>query len=204
MAKTMTPSKFATGPQIDKAVANYRALLEKHSGEFDVEAVQTVLGQSELAGEQFAVFRRRVEAVSDMIARMVPNMNPSLTPQQVLDATGRKQYVDHNVVVAMPRAGLLYDPHVYFFKVGRYVSDAELEKEYELRGLKAAAPDIVAQVNTDDASFADEHPNGTHWKDVNDQWCYAAFDRWDDERDVHVDRHDDGWDARWWFAGCRK
>ena|SRR3989339_835073 len=50
---------------IDKTVANYRALLEKHFGEFDAEALQTVLRQPELATEQFDVFRRLVEAVSN-------------------------------------------------------------------------------------------------------------------------------------------
>jgi hypothetical protein len=65
MTKIVTPSaeqKKATASQIDKAVGNYRALLEKHAPDFGAEAVQVVLGQSELAGEQFAVFRRRVEA----------------------------------------------------------------------------------------------------------------------------------------------
>jgi hypothetical protein len=62
MAKTMTPSKTMTDGQIAKAVANYRALLEKHAGEFDSNVVQIVLGQSQLADEQFSVFRRLVEA----------------------------------------------------------------------------------------------------------------------------------------------
>lgn len=59
--KTMTPS--TTGPQIDKAVANYRAMLEKFAPQFPADAVQKVLGQSELADEQFKVFRRRIEAL---------------------------------------------------------------------------------------------------------------------------------------------
>ena len=72
MAKeTMTPSKAMTDGQIAKAVANYRALLEKYAGEFDSKAVQTVLGQSQLADEQFSVFRRRVESISEMIVREV-------------------------------------------------------------------------------------------------------------------------------------
>jgi hypothetical protein len=51
MTKIMTPSKLTTDGQIDKAIANYRVLLEKHRKEFNAEAVQIVLGQSELAGE---------------------------------------------------------------------------------------------------------------------------------------------------------
>lgn len=61
----MTPSKMTKG-QIDKAVANYRAMLEKHSDDFNSEAVQTVLGQSELAEEQFGIFRKRVEVFSTL------------------------------------------------------------------------------------------------------------------------------------------
>ena len=83
MAETMTPSagsKTTTDGQIVKAVATYRALLEKHRQEFDSEAAQTVLGQAELASEMLAVVRKRVEAV----------MNPVLRPlarDLVLDPT---------------------------------------------------------------------------------------------------------------------
>lgn len=207
MAKTMTPSagsskKKTTAGQIDKAVANYRALLEKHSGEFDTEAVQTVLGQSELAGEQLAVFRHRVEAVSNLIVRRV-KVNRSRTPQVVLEATGRKLYVNDNVVATMPH-GEGEETDVYFFKVSRYLSDAALEKEYELWGLKPADPYSQAAVNEDDSSFADDHPNGTHWQDADGQWCYAAFRRWLGGRSVVVRRLDDVWSDGWWFAGLRK
>jgi hypothetical protein len=206
MTKIMTPSaeeKKMTDKQINKAVSNYRALLEKHSPEFATEPTQTVLGMTELAGEMFDLFRKRVEAISNMIVRQA-GVNMSLTPQQVLDATGRRQYTDAKVVATMPRFGLLEDQRVYFFKLGRYVSDAELEKEYELRGLKAAKPDHVAQVNADDPAFADEHPNGTHWQDAEGKWCFAAFDHWLEERRVDVDCDDVGWDDGWWFAGVRK
>jgi hypothetical protein len=104
----------------------------------------------------------------------------------------------------MPRCGLLDDRRIYFFNLGRYVSDSELEKEYELRGLKAAEPELVAQVNTDDPAFADEHPNGTHWQDAKGNWCFATFRRWYGARGVRVLRHDNDWDVSWWFAGVRK
>jgi hypothetical protein len=42
--------------------------------------------------------------------------------------------------------------------------------------------------NAADPAFADEYPNGTHWKNVYDKYCFAAFDRWDDERRVFVNR----------------
>ena len=205
MAQTMTPSaesKTATVGQIDKAVANYRALLEKHGREFNSEAVQLVLGQPELADEQFAVFRRRVKAVSNMIVRRV-KVNRGRAPQEMLDATGRKQYTNREVVDNMPR-GEGEEVEVFFFNVGLYLSDDELEKEYELRGLKSADPYATAAVNEADPSFADEHPNGCHWKDANGRWNCTAFYRWDDERCVLVDRRAYDWDDDWWFAGARK
>ena len=30
-----------------------------------------------------------------------------------------------------------------------------------------------------------------------------AFNRWNDERNVNVNRNDNDWDDHWWFAGFR-
>ena len=201
----MTPSaesKKMTAGQINKAVANYRALLEKHSCEFNSETVQSVLGQPELADEMLVVFRKRVGAISNVIVRRV-HVNRSMDSQGVLDATGRTQYTNPEVMKDLPR-GDGEDKEVFFFKLGRYVSDAELDEEYELRGLKSD-PYAQAQANTDGHTFADGHPNGCHWKDANGRWCFIAFDRWfDGERSVVVHRGDCGWHGCWWFAGVRK
>lgn len=208
MTEIMTPSAKTTElGQIDKAVANYRDLLEKHSGEFDAEAVQTVLDQSELAGEQFAVFRRRVEAISNMIVRKVP-VNRTRTPQVAISATGRKQYTRDTVVAGMPK-GEGDEVEVGFFKLdlskrNGCISDDDLEKEFELRGFKPADPYSVAIINEADPAFADEHPNATHWKDSEGKWCFAAFDLWYGDRKVSVYRSDNDWNAYWWFAGVRK
>src|SRR3989339_41723 len=32
---------------------------------------------------------------------------------------------------------------------------------------------------------------------------YATFNRWDDERNVNVNRNDNDWNDNWWFAGVR-
>ena len=207
MTQIMTPSKPTTAGQIDKAVANYRALLEKHAREFNTEAVQTVLGQSELADEQFSVFRRRVETVSDLIVRRV-KVNRGRTPQEVLDATHRKQYTDRKVVDSMPK-GEGDEVEVVFFKLdlsarNGHISDDDLDKEFELRGLKPADPYSVAAVNVADPAFADEMPHGTHWKNADGKWCFASFGRWGDAREVYVDRHVGDWFGDWWFAGLRK
>lgn len=93
---------------------------------------------------------------------------------------------------------------VIFFKPGRSVSDVDLDKEYALRGLVPADPYALAAVNEADPAFADEHPNGTHWKDADGNWCYTAFNRWNDGRFVDVCRDVRGWFAYWWFAGLRK
>lgn len=207
MTTIMTPSKTTTVGQIDKAVANYRAILEKHSGEFNTDAVQEVLGQSELAGEQFAVFRRRVEAVSNLIVRKA-KVNRGRSQHEAIEATGRAQYTDRKVVDSMPK-GEGDEVEVVFFEPdlsqrNGFISDDDLEKEFELRGLKPADPISVAAVNEADPAFADEKPHGTHWKDAKGNWCYAAFRRWHGERWVNVNRNGCDWNDRWWFAGVRK
>ena len=206
MAETMTPSTMTAG-QIDKAVANYRAMLEKHVREFGAEAVQTVLGQPELAGEQFAVFRRRVEALSNLVVRRV-TVDRARTAQAALDATGRRQYTNPSVVDTMPR-GEVEEVEVVFFKPDLsnsdgFISDDNLVKEFELRGLKPADPFSLAAVNEAEPSFADKVPHGTHWKDSDGNWCYATFHDWDGVRYVFVYRDVSGWVDSWWFAGMRK
>lgn len=203
MANTMTPSKPITDGQIDKAIALYRAILEKHRAELASDAAQGVLGSSEYVDELYDVLRRRVEAVSDLISRFV-SVNRGRTPNEALNATGRNKYVAEDVVQAMPR-GAGEKAEVVFFKVGRDISDDDLEKEYALRGLVPADAYSLAAVNENDSVFADDRPNATHWKDANGKWCYAAFNRWRDERDVDVHRDDvRDWRDFWWFAGLRK
>lgn len=207
MAETMTPSEIAviTAGQIAKINENLAAALRK-SG-FPKDSVQQILETQgdTIVGEMVVVLRKRVEAISGIIVRRVA-VNRVRTPQEAIGATGRNQYVTDSVVGTMPR-GDGEEAEVHFFNLGRYVNDLELDKEYELRGLKPADPYSLAAVNEDDSAFADEHPNGTHWKDANGKWCYAAFSRWRDERRVlvaHVRRYDRDWYDDWWFAGLRK
>lgn len=195
---TMTPSQIGKVQEIVGAACRKAGLPSA--------PVQQVLEHqgAQLTAEMLAVLRKFVEAVSSLIIRLVTEVNHSLSPQQVLDATGRKQYTDREVVEAMPR-GEGDKKEVVFFQVGRYISDDDLEKEFEIRGLKSADPYSLAKVNQDDPAFADNRPNCTHWKDANGQWCYIAFYRWnDDERRVNVNRNDNHWPDDWWFAGVRK
>ena len=210
MAKTMTPSdKTTTQAQIDKAVGNYRALLEKHASDFPAATVQTVLGMAELAREMFDLLRKRVETLANMITRTV-KVDRLRAPQQALEAVGFRQYVDENVVAAMPN-GEGEETTVHFFKPrpeaydkNGLLTDDKLKAEYELVGLKPADPYSLAAVSESDSAFVDERPNATHWQDADGKWCFAAFGRWGDERSVRVRSDDGDWGGNWWFAGVRK
>ncbi len=203
MGKPVSPSEVTpiTTGQIAKFLELQLAALRK--SELPSEPTQQVLESQGgvLANEFVALVRKRVEAVSNMIVRRV-KVNRSRTPQEALDATGRKQYTDRKVVNAMPR-GKGGETDVYFFPGRHGMSDDELRKLYDFHGL---APDSYAQaaVNEADQAFADEHPNGTHWKDEDDKWCYATFYQWrGGERGVAVARGRD-WNGYGWFAGVRK
>jgi len=188
-----------TDGQIEKTIDTFRAALRKHKGEFKTDAAQQAVTAKDLGSDLFAVFRGYVERFSDMIVR-IASVNRSRTAEQAISATNRKQYVNAEVVAAMPK-GTGDEAKVVFFKLGRYVNDADLDKEYASRGLIPADPFSLATVNEADPAFADEHPNATHWKDVNGKLCYAAFSRWFGEHGVLVYRFGGGWRDRWWFAG---
>jgi hypothetical protein len=208
MSFVMTPSEFkpTTDEQVNKAVDVYRAMLVKHQSEWPYDAFQVaVLGASSYVGDQLGMIRRRIEAIVSMVTRVV-QADGALTAQKALDATGRHQYTNREVVDSMPR-GKDGPTTVYFFKPrpeaydkNSLISDEKLEEEYAFFGLAPVDPFTLAKVE-EEPSFADEHPNGTHWKDANDHWCYAAFYRWLDERRVRVDRDDDAWHGHWWFSG---
>lgn len=203
MAKTVTASM--TDGQIDNLVDKLRAAARKHRSEFGSDEAQQVLGVENLGMELLAPFRRRVEMISGMIVRRV-RVDRTRTPQQALDATGRKQYTDHDVVANMPGRGSGFEEvDVCFFPLRRLANDEEVEEACKLHGLaRLADPYAVAQVNTDDPEFADKHPNATHWKDANGKWRYFACDRWRGERGVLVNRSAYDWGVSWWFACLRK
>lgn len=203
----MTPSKTkkATAQQVDKAVAKYRAMFEKHAGDFDSGAVQVVLGSKEFAKEQFELFRTHVELQSSMITRRVRvHVDRTRSPQEMLDATERWRFVCNGDVIASMPKGEGKEVDVIFFKIDKYITNEEFEEEYEKRGLVPADPYSLLQVNIDDHAFADAHPNATVWKNKNGTWCYAICNRWNGVLDVDVDQSDGRWLGRCWFAGVRK
>jgi len=202
--KAVTPSKTITNEQIGKINDLATAQLRKSGlpSDFVQEVLKTQGG--ELATNLVADLQRRVEAISDLIVRRV-TVDRSLTPQDALKAIiGRNQYTDNDVIATMPQ-GKGKDVEIVFFKLDRYISDDELDKEHELRGTVPADPHELVAFNAANPEFADDHPNGTHWKNANDNWCYIAFHRWyDGGRHVNVHRHRHKWDDYWWFAGRRK
>ncbi len=105
MTKVMTPSNEpVTDGQIDKAVSHYRDMLKKHRDEIgSSDAFQQLLGQSEYLDAQVTVLRKRVAAITGMVARRVKKVDRARTSQKAIAATGRKQYVTASAVDAMPR-----------------------------------------------------------------------------------------------------
>lgn len=206
MTQIMTAAEMTDG-QIENAVNKLRDAMRKHRSSITSDVAQQVLGVENLGMMMFSPFREHAEAVSNLIVRKVP-VNRNRTQQEAIEAAGRVQHTDRNVLDSMPK-GEGNEAEVVFFKPdlsqrNGFISDDDLEKEFELRGLKPADPISVAAVNEADPAFAGEKPHGTHWKDAKGNWCYAAFCCWDDERGVHVFRFDSGWGNGWWFAGVRK
>ena len=135
----------------------------------------------------------------NLITRIV-TVDRSRTPQQVLDATDRRQDTAKDVVATMPVGGTdTEEVTVEFFKLDRYVSDKELALEFEKRGL-TPDPYAVAKVNEVDQAFADDYPNSTHWY-VDGCWHCINFSRGLRDRRVCVDRSEIGWGVCWWFGG---
>lgn len=205
MTQIMTAAEMTDG-QIENAVNKFRDAMRKHRSEITSDVAQQVLGVENLGMMMFTPFRERAEAVSNLIVRTA-KVNRGRSQQEAIEATGRAQYTDRKVVDSMPK-GEGDEVEVVFFKpdldfVG-FISGDDLEKEFELRGLKPADPTSVAAVNEADPAFADEKPHGTHWKDAKGNWCYAVFGRWYGKREVCVYRCGYGWCDSWWFAGVRK
>lgn len=204
MSQNMSPSEVGTITTGQTVKWNDILVAALRKSGLPSEPTQTVLENqgAALAHEFVAMVRARVEAISDLIVRRVSVIR-SRTREETIRATDRAEYLNDSVVATMPQ-GEGDTAAVHFFKLDRYVSDADVEREYELRGLKPADPYALAAVNEADPAFADEHPNCTHWEDENGNWCYAAFYRRDDDRFVFVDRNDGWGGVGWWFAGVGK
>lgn len=122
-------------------------------------------------------------------------MKTKSTPRDLLEKSGYTIYANEKVLANAPMGEV---GEVEIFTVGRYISDDELESEYEKRGLIPANLPSLESVKDKKDLIA------THWKDADGNWCFASFGRWGDSRRVHVRRGDCDWGGSWWFAGLRK
>lgn len=195
MATTMEASvKKITDGQIEDAVAKFRDALRTHREELFCEPAQRALGMPNIGMECFAPLRARAEAMSEIIIRRV-KVDRSLTPQQVVNATGRKQYVNRDVLDTMPK-GEGNEVDVWFIPTKGFVSAAEAPAFLAQYGL-VEDPRAAAAVNVKDNAFADEHPNAAQWG----KNCYLTFGRWRDERGVYVYRGVSDWRGRGFLSG---
>ena len=85
-----------------------------------------------------------------------------------------------------------------FFTIGKYLTEEQLQKEYDARHLLPANPYDLAEYME---VHQDEDWKATQWKDNDGKYCCAAFNRWDDGRGVDVRRRDGDWRGGWSFAG---
>lgn len=85
------------------------------------------------------------------------------TPQQLLDETCAIQYVDNDVLATAPRSS--EKSKVELFTVGKYITDEELEKEYEKRGLVPATLDELVSM------YGTKEYIATHWKNADGAVC---------------------------------
>ena len=136
-------------------------------------------------------------------------VNRTLTPMQVIDATGRTRCVDERVVATMPMGDgdevdvVFFKPEPDEYTMPGFMSNDGLKEALKRRGL-TPDPRAQAKVNEEDPAFADEKPNATQWQDSEGRYCYVAFLRWLGGRVVYVNRFDDVWRGLWWLAGLRK
>lgn len=210
MAQPMTASNEAmTIGQVETLVDQLRAAARKHGSELPRAAAQQALGTPNLGVRMFAVFREVVEQITKQIVRIV-RVDRSRSPHEALKASGRKLYLNDEVVTAMPRGEgdevklVYFQPRPEAYDKNGWLSSAVLEAEYAYNGLEADPLAQIADNNVANPDCADARPNACQWKDKDGNYCYAAFDRFDDERNVLVYRYDYGWNDPWVFAGVRK
>jgi hypothetical protein len=146
-------------------------------------------------------FRRHVEKFSEVIVRHF-KVDRTKTPRKLIDASGRVQYVDQNVLATMPTDGP-EEGDLVFFPVKSFSDFRDVPALFESRVL-IPDPAAQAQVNVDDLAFADEHPNGVQWGLEGNVASFASWDRWGARRRVDVGRGGSRWSDYAWLAGRRK
>ena len=183
--------------------------LFKRKREIPRDLFSQIIETEMLPGDIYDVIMRSHMKTGTLKVRTV-RVDRTRTPQEVLDATDMAQYVNGAIVANMPRGEgeevevIFFKPSNYFFRNG-LIRDEDLEKAYDLVGLYPADAYSLCAVNAADPTFSEECPNGTHWKDADGKWCFAAFDYWKgDGYNVYVNQHPYRWSEHYLFAGFRK
>jgi len=203
MATSAKTQSTITNGQIGQI--NDRLATKLRESGLSAEGVQVVLSApgGKIIDEMIAVFRQRVEAVSEMIVRVV-EVDYDIPFKEAISATKRHEYLNDEVVENAPRnVRGKQKVEVCFFPLKKFKTVDEVDKMLKEHGLNPD-PQAVCKVNENDPVFADEHPNGTQWIDDSGKCCYLTFFRWYGERGVNVYRFGIDWDDYWWVGGVRK
>jgi hypothetical protein len=119
---------------------------------------------------------------------------------KALKDTGRRLYINEEMALSAPQNS----GEIELFTIGKYITDDELEKEYESRGLVPASIISLCEYEKTNQEDLDKKQSvGTHWKDDKGNWCYAAFGLWRGERGVDILRSVGVWGVDWWFGAVR-
>jgi hypothetical protein len=167
-----------------------------------------------LVADLLQTLRRHAEAKADMIVRRARMTRDHISDYRAgngLYFAGRELRVrDDWLIKHFPRWAGPKEVDVSFFKVGRVISNDDLEGEYERRGLQSAHPQFILAANYVDPPFADTYPNGTHLRDADGRWWYVSCYSSGQPRStlyspyVDVSYVSQNWTEKWWFAGIPK
>lgn len=119
-----------------------------------------------------------------------------------LEKQGYTFYGDETLLNSFPK---IQKGTIELFTIGKYVSDDQLEKEYQKRGLIPLDPISLTMYLQDTSILDNKKYIATHWKNADGKWCYIAFSPWGGgKRSVGVGQSGYDWDDDWSFAGVRK
>lgn len=175
---------------------------EHHTG-LDLSAINAQRGQNaqKLAERLKQAFVPSVQKVGEIsIVTLTASVNRTLALKQALLVTGRKLYLNEDVVANWPASATGDTVTMSLYNFGRYIEVAKLDEELAKVGLELET-DLVglAAINQAYPELADDHLNGTQRKSADGKFCYAIFSHWYGERDVSVDQGDVDWHDGWWF-----
>ena len=184
----MTTKQAVTDDELGKLARKQWELFRRvKEGTLDLgrveEALQGIIEQKD--GEDSAFILARYFTI-----------DRSRDPRERLSVANKRVYLPTflpQVVNDMPR-GEGEEGVIIFFQVGRCVNNKELDREYDLRGLKPADPCSLIQVNEDDPVLSDKYPNVTYWEGGSIVFRHGA---------VNVQGDPVRWKG-WWYAGFCK